>query len=71
VLALLAGQRDLGPDIGRSHVECLSFLFLTFSMATGAIPASLSCHETPAAGTYSRGLPVVAEAGLEPATQRL
>src|ERR1700728_2446766 len=26
VLALLAGQRDLGPDVSRSHVECLSFL---------------------------------------------
>src|ERR1700727_3400087 len=24
VLALLAGQRDLGPDVSSSHVECLS-----------------------------------------------
>jgi hypothetical protein len=47
VLALLASQRDLGPDIGGSHVECpLVLVFLKTTVS-------------------------VAEAGLEPATQRL
>src|SRR5947209_7281290 len=36
VLALLAGQRDLGPDIGRSHGECLS---LVRSVSSDSLPS--------------------------------
>src|SRR5215469_12654718 len=57
VLAFLAGQRDLGPDVGRSHGA-------PFSRAIGG-----SSRAVPRSGNASRGS--VAEAGLEPATQRL
>src|SRR5215469_294876 len=57
VLAFLAGQRDLGPDVGRSHGA-------PFSRAIGG-----SSRPVPRSGNASRGS--VAEAGLEPATQRL
>jgi hypothetical protein len=46
VLALLTGQGDLGPNVGRSH---------------GAVPLLVSRFPCE----------FVAEAGLEPATQRL
>src|SRR5215469_18761120 len=58
VLAFLAGQRDLGPDVSRSH------------------EARLSLVRSVEAARQSRGAGMldgvsVAEAGLEPATQRL
>src|SRR5690606_3618374 len=59
VLALLAGQRDLRPNVGGSHV---GVPFSVWELRTQTRP-----------GPRSRGGPawIVAEAGLEPATQRL
>lgn len=56
VLALLAGQRDLRPNVGGSH------LGVPFYVRDWDNPHRCPCWETGR---------VVAEAGLEPATQRL
>src|SRR5215813_11261033 len=76
VLALLAGQGDLGPHIGGSH-EGVPFCF--DGPRSGSNPGS---RESPpwantvrahgaAAQRQARDACLVAEAGLEPATQRL
>src|SRR3984957_8123297 len=79
VLALLAGQRDLGPDISRSHVEFLSFLRSNLIIGWGrGQTARAPDEERPGCpGLFpGRVLPghtaqFVAEAGLEPGRQRL
>ena len=64
VLALLAGQGDLGPDVGRSHVARLSTRPIMGSRQGSGLVRQRSGK------TGSRRYSV-AEAGLEPATQRL
>src|SRR5436305_9263480 len=56
VLALVAGQRDLRADVGGCHGAA----FLTAVLELAPAPAGRRCGRTS-----------VAEAGLEPATQRL
>src|SRR6185312_7103626 len=82
VLALLAGQGDLGPDVGGSH-DGVPFSAITCAPKPeqpAASQDSRAAHSSarrprrrgtgiPACGAGCRAL--VAEAGLEPATQRL
>jgi hypothetical protein len=62
VLALLASQRDLRPDIGGSHGG-VPFYKRSWSANQG--------YRMDKAERGSANTPTVAEAGLEPATQRL
>src|SRR5215472_16825517 len=65
VLALLAGQGDLGPHIGGSHEG------VPFSRGGPALQARRNFNRTPFQHLPGMRLTRVAEAGLEPATQRL
>src|SRR5215469_11832074 len=70
VLALLAGQRDLGPNVCRSH-DGVPFSRVDTSSGLAdkdSGPPFAAGGTTPQTPARQRA---VAEAGLEPATQRL
>src|SRR5215472_9664186 len=70
VLALLAGQRDLGPNVCRSHD---GVPFSRMNSPGGLADKDSGPPFTPGGTTPipPLGSGAVAEAGLEPATQRL